>query len=329
MNLTSGPSEHATLRVVLDECVGPDSPLVRRFEGILRPEQRVEFVSIAKVHRAISDSSILTQLLGPDTVLLTVDRVLHNQACELGFRSYTLNERGEIIRKKLPDIPTPNRVPVKGGEVLKADYAHEPNWLATALKTGLDERGLKKYRTRRRRIRSYFGAESNISQVALTVGAKAVRNGAAISGFFLAVAGYSGVKGIRASEGYALAAQDGGDPAHCLIHALRELYLLQIEKIPVELFIIHSDSLALCQQLLSGAALPDQPAIKALSKLLTGLTAARALPCAKGPFFLAMEHKLKELAGAHQSNELVPVDFSSIIESLNNSPGASVGDPSG
>ena len=71
------------------------------------------------------------------------------------------------------------------------------------------------------------------------------------------------------------------------------------------------------------------PAIKALGKLLAGLTAARALPCVKGPFFLAMEHKLNELARASRSNELVPVDFSNLIESLNNSLGPSVRDSSG
>jgi hypothetical protein len=64
--------------------------------------------------------------------------------------------------------------------------------IASALKAGLNERALKKYRTRRRRIRSYFGSESNISQVALTVGAKMARQGH-ISGFFLGTAGYSGV----------------------------------------------------------------------------------------------------------------------------------------
>ncbi len=53
------------------------------------------------------------------------------------------------------------------------------------------------------------------------------------------------------------------------------------------------------------------------------------LPCVKGPFFLAMEHKLNELARASRSNELVPVDFSNLIESLNNSLGPSVRDSSG
>jgi hypothetical protein len=206
---------------------------------------------------------------------------------------------------------------VSGGDVLKADYAHPPNEVATALKEGLDERALKKYRTRRRRIRSYFGSKSNISQVALTIGAKLAPKGQ-ISGFFLAVAGHSGVKGIRASEGYALAAHGACEPAHCLIHALRDLYLLQLETAPVELFVIPSDSLALCQQLLAQVVLPDVAAAKPLGKLLAGLSSARVLPCVKGPFFLAMELKLNALAHASRGNELVRVDFNRVIQSVLN-----------
>ena len=159
------------LRVVLDECVGLDSLLARQFKRSLRPDQAVEFALIAKAHRAIPDSEILGKLLGLGTVLLTSDRVLHNQACDLGLRSYTLNARGELIQNKLPDVRAPRAIPARGGDVLKTDYTHGPNSIASALKAGLDERAFKKYRTRRRRIRSYFGSESNISQVALTVGA--------------------------------------------------------------------------------------------------------------------------------------------------------------
>ena len=315
MKDTTGPIKGAVLRVVLDECVGLDSLLARQFQQSLPPDQPVEFVLISTAHRAIPDSEILGKLLGPGTVLLTSDRVLHNQACDLGLRSYTLNARGDLTRMKLPDVRAPEIIPARGGDVLKTDYTHGPNSIASALKTGLDERAFKKYRTRRRRIRSYFGSESNISQVALTVGARVARQGY-ISGFFLSVAGYSGVKGIRASEGYALATGGEWDPALCLIHALQELYLLQLETVCADLYIIPSDSLALCRQLQSEPAIVcDRPSARALSKVLHALTLARVFPCVKGPVFDSMEHKLNQLARA-PNNELVPVDFGRIIESL-------------
>ena len=195
MHDTTGASKQAVLRVVLDECAGPDSLLARQFHRTLKPEQQVEFVALSKVHRAIPDSEILAKLLGPGAVLVTMDRVLHNQACDLGFRSYTLNDRGEIIRKKLHNVRAPAPIPARAGDVLKEDYTHGFNLITSALKAGLDERAFKKYRARRRRIRSYFGSESNISQVAITVGEQAVARTGQISGFFLALAGYSRVKG--------------------------------------------------------------------------------------------------------------------------------------
>ena len=109
---------------------------------------------------------------------------------------------------------------------MKTNYAHPFNPIASALKQTLAERDFKRYRTRRRRIHSYFGSEANISSLSLTIGSKAAHKGM-ISGFFLALAGHSGVKGIRASEGYAVTTANEQDPAWCVNHALRDLYLLQ------------------------------------------------------------------------------------------------------
>ena len=43
MEKTTGPTEDAVLRVVMDECVGLDSLLARHFQRSLRPDQAVEF----------------------------------------------------------------------------------------------------------------------------------------------------------------------------------------------------------------------------------------------------------------------------------------------
>jgi hypothetical protein len=55
-----------------------------RFQAMLAPTQPVEFVRLTECHRGIPDVEVLRQVLGPDTILLTNDRVLHNQACEPG-----------------------------------------------------------------------------------------------------------------------------------------------------------------------------------------------------------------------------------------------------
>ena len=302
----------AKIRVIVDECANA-SVLVTRFAQTLAPGQTADWTYLAKDHRGIPDAEILNHLLGPGTVLLTQDRVLHNQACDLGFRSYILDAQGNLRRRKLPNISAPAPLPASSDGALKEDYSHPFNPITSRLKAALTERDFKRYRTRRRRIRSYFGSEAQISSVALTIGARDSRRGH-ICGFFLALAGTSGVKGIRASEGYALTG--GRDPAWGLLHALRELFLLQLEEITTELFIVPADALALCQGLLAGKPHPaGSPASEAVRILLCGLRQPRALPCVKGRFFDAMEHKLNLLVRA-PSNELVRFNFHQVIQAL-------------
>ena len=84
-------------RVIVDENASPGSPVWEQFQRMLgnRP---FEPVFLKDVHPGIPDVEILDKLLRPESILLTGDRVLHMQAIALGFRSYTLNERGELIR---------------------------------------------------------------------------------------------------------------------------------------------------------------------------------------------------------------------------------------
>jgi len=287
---------------------------MQRFRQALAPTQRVDFIRLAECHRGIPDVE-LRRLLGPDTILLTMDRVLHNQVCDLGFRSYMLDEQGNLRRKKMSGIRAPRPVASPSRGELKPDYVHPSHPLARVLKQGMTEQAFERYRTRRRRIRSYFGSEASITSAALTIGAKGTAKGW-LCGFFLRLAGSSGVKGLPASEGYCISPALEANPAWCVIHAMRELYLLQLEAAPTQIYIIPPASLALCESLVEPV---DEAAItaedKALRRLLTGLAALQVLPCAKGPFFERMERKLQQLA-CFRSNELVPVDFGRIIGAL-------------
>ena len=300
------------IRVIVDECVGPDSPLILRWRQTLAPGAIPEFVHLAQSHRGIPDHQILDQLLGKHDVLLTVDQGLHNQARRLGFRSYTLNDHGDMSGKTMPDVPTRTPLPISRGkkdEELKGDYAHAANPIASSLKGGMEERDFQRCRTRRRRIRSYFGDESGIAQASLTIGSL-ISKQRLLCGYYLALAGYAtGLKGLRASEGYSVSGVEDAHPAWCLIHAIRELYLLQLEKKKIEIYVIPPDSLALGAQVLFGSGDASlEPPLNALRTLLKGLESVRLFPCAKGPFHDAMGQKLKRLSQI-RANELVPVDF--------------------
>ena len=124
------------------------------------------------------------------------------------------------------------------------------------------------------------------------------------------------MKGLQASEGYSNSPAPEARPAWCVIHALRELYLLQLETVPTQIYIIPPASHALCERLLKQADVAGTTTEgKALRRLLKGLAAVRVYPCAKGPFFERMERKLQQLAHS-QSNELVAIDFDGIINAL-------------
>jgi hypothetical protein len=74
-------------RVVVDECVGQESPLVGQLCERLG-ERPVKFVFLATEHPGIPDIEILDKLLHVRSALLTQDRVLHNLAIGRGFQSF-------------------------------------------------------------------------------------------------------------------------------------------------------------------------------------------------------------------------------------------------
>ena len=63
------------------------------------------------------------------------------------------------------------------------------------------EKCLKKLRTKRRRIKSYFGGVENMEQVSITVSFKSVRS-LMLIGVRFKISSKSGVKALDASESY-------------------------------------------------------------------------------------------------------------------------------
>ena len=134
-----------------------------------------------------------------------------------------------------------------------------------------------------------------------------------LCGFVLHVAGNSGVSGLRASEGYCLPSDGLADPACEVLHALRDQFLLQLDQVTTQLFIIPPTVRDLCQRLLEPPP-PPVPLHHALSKLLQGVRGLTVHPCLKGRFFDAMTRKLDNFA--RSSNEVTTVDFAQLTASL-------------
>jgi len=298
-------------RVIVDEGVQRETALWREFQRALG-NQSWDYVFLGEAHPGIPDVEILDKLLKPGMLLLTNDCVLHERAIRQGIRSYTLDRNGNLTRKRQPGVAVSKPLPRSVFTDLQDDYRHQAQHDFTGpLNSSLTERQLKRYRTARRRIRSYFGSARAISQVALTIGATATRRGL-LCGSVIHLAGNAGKKGLRASEGYCLPSDRRAHAACPVIHALRDLYLLQLEQVRTEMFVIPAESLELSRRLVESAE-PEvtEPLADCLNRLLRSASCLSVHPCAKGRFFDSMQSKLKQLERS-DSNEVTIVDFAAI-----------------
>ncbi len=302
------------MRVIVDEGIGESSIIWQLFQTWLghRP---AELIWLATLYPAIPDVEILDKLLTPETILLTQDRVLHNRALLQGYRSLTLNAHGQLTRKSLP--LESRRVQAQAPSVLKtlkSSYQHDAHPIALKLNAGQSLKTLKTQRTRRRRIRSYFGSVDNIAKVAWTIGSRP-HQGHLICGYDMRVEGYQGVKGLRASEGYGIDRQLPPHPAQCLVLALCEVFHLHLEAIKHEFFIIPPSTFDLAREVTTQTTELDSPWEQTMQQLFHTIPHRQVSPCVKGRFYDQMQRKLEQLATS-ATNEIVTLDFSDIRQRL-------------
>lgn len=106
------PAPDAVERVILDECVAPTAAVTAEIIGRLgsRP---VDIVALATDHPGMPDVVILDRMLGPSTLLVTRDRVLHNLALDRGFRSLVHTPETGWTDRRLAHVAVPEkRLPV-------------------------------------------------------------------------------------------------------------------------------------------------------------------------------------------------------------------------
>jgi hypothetical protein len=313
-------------RIVIDECLGPATPLLAQLTGRLggRP---VEFVFLAARHPGIPDVEILDKVLDGRTALLTRDRALHNLTIDRGFRSFAQSPSGGLTSRKLPDVTTRDqRLPAARGG-LRGSYAHEASPDALAIIRGvaafLSDHQLKQFRTKRRRIRAHFGSLDNIAAIALTIGQRRTPRGI-VGGYSLKVDARHGAKSLSpASEGYFMDASGDGEPLQSLIWALVHVLMLQLETRPLTLFVCESDVVGLCAALIADHDAARSSVERMAVRLLSAVMRPQTQACVKGRFFDRMQVKLDQLS-THDSNELVPIDVQGIADALERTPDVGV-----
>ena len=300
------------LTIIVDENLHETSPLMEIFrKSPLGRKDGVVVAFLNELHPGIPDVEILTKILNEQTILVTMDCVLHMQALARGFRSFTLDSQGDLTERPLAGVPLKS-VPQSTHKRLQESYHPEQNPLASAMKQGLTEKKIEAYRTARRRIRSHFGSASAISAVSITIGCTPTARGM-LSGFAFNLEGTSGVKGLRGREGYYLAEPALDDPTLPLLTALRDVFLLQLDQVRASLYIMNEQVLQLCREVQAMTNAPQPELHHWLWVMLRSKPALSVLPCSKGPFHDAMRSKLRSLQSL-ASNEIQMLNYGEIAD---------------
>jgi len=308
-------------RIVVDECLGTASPLLAQLIQQIG-NQPIEIVYLAVRHPGVPDIEILNKVLDGRTALLTRDRVLHNEAIGRGLRSFIPGPTGSLSDRRVPGVPRKTRLqPVPSGGL--RCYLPKPDTEAQAIASCvagfLSEQQLKKFRTKRRRIRAHFGSIDNIAATAITIGQMRTGSGV-VGGFQLKVDARHGVSCLSpASESYFLDCSPHQEPLNCVVWALAQLFVLQLQSLPVTLFVCDAAVVRQCVDLVSGRPVGNSPTAQATDRLLRAICEARVQACVKGRFFDRMTVKLHQLA-LGESNELVPINMEGVTTALARMP---------
>ena len=103
-------------------------------------------------------------------------------------------------------------------------------------------------------------------------------------------------------------------------------YLLQLDQVRTELFIIPAHSQALASQLQESHGIASEPVQEAVRQLMHGIPQLTLHPCVKGPFHDAMQVKLAQLART-RSNEVISLDFDTIAAQFLEMPSPGAASP--
>jgi hypothetical protein len=305
-------------RVIVDECVGRASALLGQLCSRLggRP---IKFVFLATEHPGIPDIDILDKLLDVRSALLTQDRVLHNLAIGRGFRSFVYTPESGLTDRRLVRVSVSDKnLPVSSG-ALRGSYAHRSDPQAQAitecLVSFLSARQLKQFRTKRRRIRAYFGSADNIAATALTIGQRRTSRGI-LGGYMLKVDARHGVKSlVPAGESYFLDRTSVDEPLHATCWALLHLFQLQLQSYPLTLYHLDGAASARCTALIADRGAAATAIERMAARLLAAVSRPKVAECTKGYFFDRASERLGQLA-TFDTNELVSADLQAMAATL-------------
>jgi hypothetical protein len=187
-------------KIIIDESI-PENQ-VENIVSLLK-RKRInysDFCFIAKEHKGMPDYQILHFLLNDATVLFTCDRPFHNTVLKKGYKSFYYN--GEVFSSEWLKGISPIKMPAHIRKDLSPQDSYHETWSGIRnLVLPKSEKGLKRLRTKRRRIKSYFGSTENMESVAITVSYMSF-DSSMLVGIRIKISSNTGIEALDASESY-------------------------------------------------------------------------------------------------------------------------------
>ena len=299
-------------RIIIDEAI-PDSQIENIAKLLKRKDIKYsDFFFITKEHQGMPDYQIIHFLLNESTVFFTADRPLHNTVLKKGYKSFFFNG-DNFSAKPLKGVSTIRLPPYIKKDLQPKDQYHEPETEIRHLVLPKSEKSLKKLRTKRRRIKSYFGGTENMDLVAITVSYKTLKSSILV-GTRIKISSNIGVKALDASESYVkenIYSENGGIIA--LSHALI---------LPIQLMLNHIKTIVYYDA--HKFKDPGQYIHKndqqqyqyTFQKLLDNFPQIEFTPSVKGFFIERLRQKLDDLSLLN-TNEIVRGRLSEINSDIN------------
>ncbi len=299
-------------KLVVDEAVSNE--MFVRFQTYLTNKgyRNLDTLFIAKKHPGMPDGQILHHLLDSKTIFLTTDRPLHNKVLSQSLESYYVN-KNTFISRKLKGITNKNYIFHKNDLNVKENY-HLPKTDIRSLLLPSSEKSLKKLRTKRRRIRSHFGGQGHLDQVAITVSWESNKSSTLV-GIKFRISSNVGIKALDASESYI---RDKIVPGNRNIVVLNYALILSIQlMLHFVRTHVYYDSPKIDDPLLYLTNEHKTPYSMLFAELTNNFPNLEFIPSTKGLFLERLRTKLGNLS-KYNSNEIVAGNIADVLVKFKN-----------
>ena len=261
---------------------------------------------IGKKYPGIPDIEIIKHLMDNSTIFITSDRAMHNRMLKSNFFSYYINPKNQVNKKYLREIKIKNKS-ISKTTLLKSYEIKIPNFHNELLPDSAKK--IKKYNTKRRRIRNYFDGIQNIDEINVTL-SKIDFAKETIIGFRIRLSSKSGISALDGSEVY-IKDKLTNDCFVLFDYVLVELNLLLLTQIKLN---IYFDSAFINNPT---EKLENKNFLKLYNLLKPDFSEINLIPISKGEKISKLREKLKSLSKNDVGNEILSRNIETFLTKFN------------